>query len=61
MNRTKVKKLKITEADYILAQRRASRELEIALHGKQIRGRRMLHKSKKTYSRKNRKPISTDE
>ena len=57
----KTKKNRITEEDYILAQRRASRELELALHGKQIRGRRMLHRSKKTYSRKDWKPVSTDE
>ena len=54
-------KNRITEEDYILAQRRASRELELVLHGKQIRGRRMLHRSKKTYSRKNRKPVDIDE
>ena len=54
------KKFRITVEDYILAQRRASREEEIRLHGKQIRGRRMLHRSKKTYSRKNAKPIDIE-
>ena len=54
------KENRITEEDYILAQRRASRELELVLHGKQIRGRRMLHRSKKTYSRKNSKPIDIE-
>lgn len=57
----KQKKLRITVDDYLLAQRRASREEEIRAHGKQIQGRRMLHKSKKTYSRKNSRPIETDE
>ena len=57
----KTKKNRITVEDYILAQRRASRELELALHGRQISGRRMLHRSKKTYSRKNRKPVDIDE
>ena len=52
----KRKKLRITVDDYILAQRRASREEEIRLHGKQISGRRMLHRSQKTYSRKNYRP-----
>ena len=49
--------MRITEQDYILAQRKARREEEILAHGKQINGRRMLHKSKKVYSRKNNKPI----
>lgn len=57
----KQKKFRITVEDYLLAQRRASREEEILLHGKQIRGRRMLHRSKKTYSRKNRRPIEIDD
>ena len=48
----KIKKLRITEADYILAQRRASRIEEIALHGKPVSFRSALHKSKKLYSRK---------
>jgi len=48
----KTKKLRITEADYILAQRRASRLEEIAQHGKPVSFRSALHKSKKIYSRK---------
>lgn len=46
-------KTKITEKDYINAMRKANRELEIALHGKQVsmcKGR--VHKSKKVYDRK---------
>ena len=48
----KQKKLRITEADYLLAQRRASRLEEIALHGKQIRFRTPPGQSKKVYNRK---------
>ncbi len=47
----KQKKLRITKADYLLANRRASRAEEIQAHGRQIQGRRMVHKSKKTYDR----------
>lgn len=43
--------MKLTEKDYIKAMRKASRELEIELFGKQLR-RNKLHKSKKIYSRK---------
>ena len=48
----KNKKLWITEADYMLAQRRAARLEEIALHGKLVLMRSMKHKSKKLYDRK---------
>ena len=57
----KRKSFRITVDDYILAQRKASREEEIRLHGKQISGRHMLHRSKKTYSRKNRGPVEVDD
>ena len=60
-NDMKQKKLRITVDDYLLAQRKASREEEIRAHGKQIRGRHMLHKSKKTYSRKNLKPVTSED
>ncbi len=46
------KKKRITEQDYILANRKASREEEIAAHGKQILFRSHLHCSKKVYNRK---------
>ena len=46
------KKTRITERDYILANRKASREEEIAAHGKQISFRSHLHISKKVYNRK---------
>ena len=48
----KKKMLRITEADYILAQRRAVRLEEIAAHGKPVRFRSVFHKSKKVYDRK---------
>ncbi|MBQ9878594.1 MAG: hypothetical protein IK119_05430 [Bacteroidales bacterium] len=46
------KRMRITEADYMLAQRRAARLEEIAEHGKPISFRKALHKSKKVYDRK---------
>lgn len=45
-------KHKITEIDYIKANRKASRDEEISLYGKQISNRKMIHKSKKQYNRK---------
>ena len=48
----KQKKLRITEADYMLAQRRAARLEEIAEHGKPVSFRTAVHKSKKVYNRK---------
>lgn len=47
----KKKKLTITEADFILANRRASRNEEIEAHGHLVRSRAMVHKSKKIYDR----------
>ena len=45
-------KTKITEQDYITAMKKANRELEIALFGKQVSMRGgVKHKSKKTYDR----------
>ncbi|MBQ1692623.1 MAG: hypothetical protein II636_04045 [Bacteroidales bacterium] len=56
-----LKKLRITEADYMLAQRRAARLEEIAEHGKPVSFRKALHKSKKVYDRKRiKKQISED-
>ncbi len=59
----KMKKLRITEADYILAQRRAARLEEIAAHGKPVSMRSTIHKSKKIYDRKRLKKtgITTDD
>lgn len=61
MKRKKAHKFRITEEDFLLANRKASRDEEIALHGKPVSGRRLLHRSKKQYSRKNLKPVSIDD
>jgi len=46
-------KTKITEKDYVNAMRKANRELEIAMFGKQVSMRGgVKHKSKKAYDRK---------
>ena len=47
----KNKKLRITEKDFLLANRRASRAEEIEKYGKQISMRSVTHKSKKVYDR----------
>ncbi len=47
----KQKKLRITQKDFILANRRASRMEEIERHGHPVRSGRMVHKSKKVYDR----------
>jgi hypothetical protein len=55
------KKLRITESDFMLANRRAARQEEIAYHGKPVSLRTLKHQSKKTYSRKRLKdPSLTD-
>ncbi len=56
-----MKKRRITEKDYIKASRRASREAEIASHGKPLASGGRIHRSKKLYSRKKMKPVSEDE
>jgi len=48
----KHKALHIGIEDFLLANRKAAREEEIVLHGKQILFRKQKFKSKKTYSRK---------
>lgn len=48
----KNKKLRITEKDFLLANRRASRAEEIEKYGRQILMRVMTLKSKKVYDRK---------
>ena len=48
----KLKKLRITEADFMLANRRAARMEEISEHGRPVSMRTALHKSKKVYDRK---------
>ena len=51
----KQKKLHITEADFMLANRRAARLEEIEQHGKPVSFRKALHRSKKLYDRKKMK------
>ena len=53
----KQKKLRITEADYMLANRRAARLEEIAEHGRPVSFRKAVHKSKKVYDRKRLKRL----
>ncbi len=48
----KQKKLRITEADFMLANRRAARMEEISEHGRPVSMQSALHKSKKVYDRK---------
>lgn len=50
-------KTQITQEDYIKANRKASREEEIRLYGKQIYNRHIIHKSKKQYNRKRDRKI----
>ena len=46
-------KKKITQQDYVTAMKKANRELEIALFGKQVSMcKTRTHKSKKVYDRK---------
>lgn len=56
----KQRRLRITEDDYILANRRAARAEEIELHGRPVSFRKMLHKSKKTYNRKRLKDFKLE-
>ena len=53
----KQKKLRITEADFMLANRRAARLEEIAEHGRPVSFRKAVHKSKKAYDRKRLKKM----
>ncbi len=46
------KTLRITETDYLLANRRAARQEEIDVHGKPVSFRTAFHKSRKVYDRK---------
>lgn len=50
-----MKQLKITERDYIKANRRTSRDEEIAQFGKQVTHRTHVQKSKKSYDRNGHK------
>ena len=54
-------KSKITQQDYISAVKKADRELEIAMYGKQVSMRGSIpHKSKKAYNRRQAKKIVFD-
>lgn len=56
-------KNKITEKDYLNAMRKASRELEIELHGKQIStvGGKKIHSTSKQYNRNKCKRIGEED
>ena len=55
------KSLRITEADFMLANRRAARLEEIAEHGRPVTFRKALHRSKKVYDRKRLKGPTTED
>ncbi len=59
MSTKKGKRLRITERDFLLANRKAAREEEILAHGKPVVLRSHLHKSKKKYDRKQNKKTIT--
>lgn len=46
------RRFRITQADFILANRKAAREEEIREHGKELIFRSSVQKSKKVYDRK---------
>ena len=56
-----MKQMKITEADYLKANRIASRQEEIGSHGHPVQGRTMVHKSKKVYDRNKVKRVVIDQ
>ena len=57
----KQKKLRITEADFMLANRRAARAEDLAEHGgRPVSFRTALHKSKKVYDRKRLKRVGIE-
>lgn len=49
-----------TLADYVKANRKASREEEILAHGKPVSSRPAVFKSKKVYNRKRQQKINPD-
>ncbi len=55
------KSLRITEDDYLKANRRAARLAEIEAHGKPVKLRSVLHKSRKVYDRNRQKAIREDD
>ncbi len=61
LKKKKPKTLHITEADFMLANRRAARLEEIAEHGRPVSFRKALHKSKKLYDRKRFKGLEAED
>lgn len=57
----KHKTLRITERDFLLANRRAARLEEIEAHGRPVTFRKAIHKSKKVYDRKALKRQASDD
>lgn len=57
----KQKKLRITERDFLLANRRAARMEEIEAHGRPVSFRGAIHQSKKVYNRKALKRQASDD
>ena len=53
-----MKHFAITEEDYVKAMKKANRELEIELHGKQCSLRPSYYRSKKDYNRREGKRIT---
>jgi len=51
----------VTEDDYLRAMRKAAREAEIALHGKPVGKRRMVHRSGKEWRRTRFSPADIPE
>lgn len=60
MKPKRIKRLRITERDYLLANRKAAREEEILAHGKPVSFRSHFHKIKKKYDRKQLKKVISD-
>ena len=52
---------RITVQDFIKANRKASREEEIASHGSQVSFRRVLHKSRRQYDRKRLPKVTVED
>lgn len=57
----KHKTLRITERDFLLANRRAARQEDIDAHGRPTAFRSKLQESRKTYNRKKHKKLPTDD
>ena len=53
--------LRITEQDFLLANRRAARQEDVDSHGRPTAFRTKLQESRKAYNRKKHKKILTDD